>query len=922
MLTQVNHYIRKSLVIFLLVVFMTIFCLSGVKAGLSDFELVTDNGCLELYINESTTEIAVQVKETGDIWYSNPSDRQTMENLARGAAKERLNSQLSIGYYIGNQLITLDSYTESVLHDQYNIVPIENGVKVKYLIGKEWADKDYLPLVISQEEFDVLLSKLDNDDDREFVRDLYALFTLEHGYEAPDKISVLGVDLDKLFGEYGLKIEEARFRANDKRRLIQEYLKAVQEYKGYASLGGVKTEDIEAVFDTPTLMRKWNIMVWDQEDAISLIKGSGYSPDNIIEEHLKYNVTPPSKNLQIFEIAIEYIIDGDELVVRIPSDEVLYPKNVIDPTSDKSISFPLTTISVLPYFGAGNKEETGYIFVPDGSGALIKMNSGKTSAQPYRQTVYGRDHSTSAVREYTYDLDSQIHLPVFGAKHQDKAFLAIIESGDSFARINAAIAGMTDSYNKVFSSFAYIPNARVYMQSGGAVIYMRDLSINMYQARPYLNDIAIRYTFLADDQADYSGMAQRYQKYLVERHGLKRLDQTESIPLLIELIGGIEKTEPVYGVSKNVVKPVTSYEQTESVVDHFLHEGIGQLVVRYSGWLKGGMEHVFPSRVKVEPRLGTEGQLKELAASLRAKDVEFYPNVNFLNVYKTSLFDNYIQFRDSARALDRNPAYLNRYNLATHMRIRGEEISLLSPGELPIVIDGFLEDYLQLGISGLSFDVLGYQLYADYKVNADELIDRVQAKDIVMEQMSKLRNQQLSLMVGGANVYTLPYADFVVELPQCSRNYEIIDQGIPFYQMVLRGYIPYAGEPGNLTKRSQTYLLKLLETGAVPYYLLSYADSVEVKASRFESLYSINYLEHSENIVNVYSNVNSILKSIWHERIIEHESLGINVYRTQYEGGTSIIVNYNSESVEVLGLEIPGYGYRILRGGDQIGQEN
>ena len=165
MLTQVNHYIRKSLVIFLLVVFMTIFCLSGVKAGLSDFELVTDNGCLELYINESTTEIAVQVKETGDIWYSNPSDRQTMENLARGAAKERLNSQLSIGYYIGNQLITLDSYTESVLHDQYNIVPIENGVKVKYLIGKEWADKDYLPLVISQEEFDVSFSKCDDDDD-------------------------------------------------------------------------------------------------------------------------------------------------------------------------------------------------------------------------------------------------------------------------------------------------------------------------------------------------------------------------------------------------------------------------------------------------------------------------------------------------------------------------------------------------------------------------------------------------------------------------------------------------------------------------------------------------------------------------------------------------------------------------------------
>ena len=102
--------------------------------------------------------------------------------------------------------------------------------------------------------------------------------------------------------------------------------------------------------------------------------------------------------------------------------------------------------------------------------------------------------------------------------------------------------------------------------------------------------------------------------------------------------------------------------------------------------------------------------------------------------------------------------------------------------------------------------------------------------------------------------------------------------------------------------------------------MVSYADSVEVKASRFESLYSLNYQDRSDDIVDMYTEANSILQPLWHERIIDHETLAVNVYRTTYENGTSVIVNYNSVPVEVLGIEIPGYGYKILSGGEQSGQ--
>ena len=51
----------------------------------------------------------------------------TKETIARGMNKERLNSQLVITYYLVNQRYQMDSFNDSVVHDQYEIVPISNG---------------------------------------------------------------------------------------------------------------------------------------------------------------------------------------------------------------------------------------------------------------------------------------------------------------------------------------------------------------------------------------------------------------------------------------------------------------------------------------------------------------------------------------------------------------------------------------------------------------------------------------------------------------------------------------------------------------------------------------------------------------------------------------------------------------------------
>ena len=78
--------------------------------------------------------------------------------------------------------------------------------------------------------------------------------------------------------------------------------------------------------------------------------------------------------------------------------------------------------------------------------------------------------------------------------------------------------------------------------------------------------------------------------------------------------------------------------------------------------------------------------------------------------------------------------------------------------------------------------------------------------------------------------------------PSYSRGFELIDVSVPFYQMVVSGYVAYAGEPYNLADRSgRYYLLKMLENGSLPYFAVSWETSSVVKHTDFDHFYSTYY---------------------------------------------------------------------------------
>ncbi|MFY9525742.1 MAG: hypothetical protein WAQ48_02240, partial [Limnochordia bacterium] len=261
---------------------------------LSGFEIVAENEESELYFNAETVELAVRNKQTGHVWYTNHPERDAKETMTRGSSKDRLNSQIVITYYANNERFTMDSYNDAVLHGQVDVKPIPNGIRIDYELGARWKPEDYLPTIISLERFnEEILPRIDSQRDRDWLRGLYAQFSLEEGFADGDEFSILGVDLDFLLGDYGLKVEERGFRATDKRRLLQEYLVLVRDAHKYDNLGQIQPEEIAGLIDTPALLMKWNNKKWDVDDAAALFKAIGYTPDMVGDDHEQFGIAPP-----------------------------------------------------------------------------------------------------------------------------------------------------------------------------------------------------------------------------------------------------------------------------------------------------------------------------------------------------------------------------------------------------------------------------------------------------------------------------------------------------------------------------------------------------------------------------------------------------------------------------------------------------
>lgn len=626
----------------------------------------------------------------------------------------------------------------------------------------------------------------------------------------------------------------------------------------------------------------------------AIFESAGYTEEDFMED--KAAAMGEEGDVTTFTIPLEYRLVEDNLVVTIPSEHI-----------EETGSGKLATIQLLRYFGAGSMTEDGYMLVPNGSGSLINFNNGKKNEQ-YNQYIYGMDPVSMG---YTVvESTEKARLPIFGIKKENTAIFASIESGDTLANIIADVSGKLNSYNYVFPTFHLREGEKLSMfGTTGAASELPVVEKDLYKL-----DLTVKYSFLEKEEANYSGMANHYRQELIDNGTLQVKEEKEDLPFYLDILGGVQKTAFFAGVPYESVFPMTTFENAETILDEFYADDISNIRMNYLGWFNGGYYHDVADKITGLGKLGGKKDLESLSSKLEESGGKLYVDVAFQNVSYSSKRFNYKL--ESSRYYTGmivsygrvNPATLRQTSSLGYMETLYDS---LSPKFLVRYVDKFSKKIDSYEVSGIGLRDLGDVLQSDKK--RKHIINREEAKYVVKDQLETLANTNKDLLINGGNYYSLEYATDAINVPTSHSKFFIIDEEIPFYEMVIHGCIDYTGESINVSDSydEQDVLLRMLEYGAAPHFTFSYEDSSNIKYTGLNDQYATYYKDWIDDAKSIYKELNGVLKNVTNSSMIGHEILESGVVKVSYDNGVILYINKNNTEASVDGQTIEPRNYRI-----------
>jgi len=601
--------------------------------------------------------------------------------------------------------------------------------------------------------------------------------------------------------------------------------------------------------------------------------------------------------LQI-SFSLEYKLLDEGIEVRIPFQSI-----------HEQGKAKLISLEPAPFFGAAPQQSKGAMFIPDGSGALVKFKSNHpTYFEPYSERIYGGDYAfmTTVYKQVTYnksELESYgpheaVALPVFGIYKDDTAFLGIVTEGDADAKINGTPTGLRNiPLYRISAELVYRNSDIVFIGGSG--------EIPLVQREMIPGDRAVRFVPLEGEQADYVGMAHAYRDYLVHVKGVKPVE-TKRPAFQLQLLGGVQRKDMI----GSTFVSMTTFEQAKEILDGYTAAGVDSLEVTYEGWSNDGIYGNAPDHFPAEGSLGGNHDLEALAAYAKEKGIRLYLKSNYVKPYESS--DAIKPSRDSIRGLNKEVMEVKDPWVTTNQP-SWKLFYYLKPDR---VYDKYIAKeagkLAELGASGIHLQYMGDTLYSDQ--SSDTPYNRKQTMETWTKAMDLMRSQTGHAAVDYGFAYALGHVDRIDGVPLDSSHYVYEDGSVPFYQIVVRGLVPYTGDPSNLQDDPRIWNLRLLEYGAMPSYLLTYEDSSLLKRTMVDGLFSSNYSKWLKPSIDQYKKLTEVLNLVEGQEITDHEQLDSYVYRTTYANGVQVTVNYDSEPTHVGSDVIQPYDYLVRKG--------
>src|SRR5690625_4298237 len=342
-------------------------------------------------------------------------------------------------------------------------------------------------------------------------------------------------------------------------------------------------------------------------------------------------------------------------------------------------------------------------------------------------------------------------------------------------------------------------------------------------------------------------------------------------------------------------------------------EDIENIKLNYIGWFNRGVDHRVPNKIRVDRTIGGKSGFEDFIEYADENGIKVFPETAMLQVHNSSGFK---PRSGASRKLTNLPTAVHPIDRALNIRDESEDPHYsLSPSLVEEYTADFLAEFSKFNTTGVTLRDLADVLNSDFRRN--EQVDRTESQTISENALEMMQNEGLEIIANGGNLYALRYLTDVMDVPLGNSGYKIQDEAIPFYQMVLRGYVDYASTPFNMSTYldDQDYILNALEYGSNINFQWIYESNDLLKDTDFDHLYAVNYERWIDQAVEIYHETNDFLKHVQGEPIRSHEELEADVYRTTYDNGAYVIVNYGLESVNIDGYTIEPQSY--ITGGDE-----
>lgn len=629
------------------------------------------------------------------------------------------------------------------------------------------------------------------------------------------------------------------------------------------------------------------------------------------------------------EFSVEITIEGNELVYRIPVNGIIEREGLENEQQDRRPL--LTSLSVLPYLGAHRSGQEGYFVTPDGAGALTRFDVARISNyNEYSKKIYGSDltFDNSDTPDYNNLLLSIGAYGVVENRTEDGSgninkiansmFTSFIQEGDSNAELKISNPGIRS-----------LPFYAIYFQYNYRNFYKLQISnsgtqYDMVVKDKQLGDVEQRLVFNASEKEEFSyvDVASTVREKLLaqwkDRYGIDlAMGGSGDAPVLnLKMFMGAKN---VFGGVLNQVKTMTDFEDVQNIYNELSEKGASDLRLSLLGWQKGGYYWNATSKLKVDSAYGGAGGLEDLNQWAKDKNITLVLDNNLLIVYGTPT--NGATFRNSIvkRA---NTFYLDYLLSTTSGVYQYSDFYVLSPEYFDQeVLDDVIKRLKKYGAANVDLQQIGDMLYSDY--SEENPLYRVQAISRYVKWLQAYGENFDKVSVYSGNSYTIPYIDTIIDIPIEKSSHIVLDEEIPFLQIVYHGLVNYYSAPVNNQDDEIFYTLRSIEYGALMSYELTQEKTSLLRYTYYNKLYRSEYSNLKDEIVARYNNIAEAVKPFIGLEIKDHYRVDpkYDVFCTEYSDGTKVYVCYEMDDVTVVDatsgqtLSFSGRSYQISQKG-------